>query len=175
MNVTSRMMAGIGIALALTTAVAAKGPTSRIVISGASLSHPIEITDPATVKPFQVWSGPGVRIKFGGVWYEQTEGFIGDWVSGPVSERPPGLQRYQLSFYVGDKTSRAPSGSPDELAYVVAYEYDPEASQGYVYLPGLGDEWYALNSKTMPRGIEGQWFRANAAWQAVVTSLIARR
>jgi hypothetical protein len=64
---------------------------------------------------------------------------------------------------------------PEELAYVVSYEYDPARAQGFVYLPGNGDPWYALNSRSIYRGLEGNWFRATRAWQDAVVPLISQR
>jgi hypothetical protein len=71
--------------------------------------------------------------------------------------------------------SCSPGPGPEHLAYVVSYEYDAAASQGYVYLPGAGDQWYALDSASIERGREGHWFRATRAWQDAVVSRLARR
>ena len=79
-----------------------------------------------------------------------------------------------FSFYVTDARFPGQPG-PEHLAYIVSYEYDPAASQGYVYLPGKGDQWYTLNSASIYHGREGNWFRATRAWQDAVVSLIARR
>ena len=141
----------------------AKGDISKITIEGADLKTPIEIIDFRDLKGvgYSPWSGPGVSVNG----KAQTEGFIVDDWSQPVTERPKGLQRYKVSFY---------AKFPDEkLVYVVLYEYDPATGRGYIYLPGRGDEWYGLNMGTIARGVEGHWYRAQAAWESVARPLIA--
>jgi hypothetical protein len=140
----------------------AKGATSKIIIKGADLKTPIEITDFRNFKDvdINVWAGPGVEVNG----KAQTEGFIIDW-SEPVTSRPKGLQRYEVSFY---------AKFPDEtLVYVVSYEYDPATERGYIYFPGRGDDWYGLNIGTILRGVEGRWYRASTGWDTVARPLIA--
>jgi len=74
--------------------LSAKRDIVKIKITGPGLTTPVEITDPS-IGSFTVWAGPGVRVN--GV--EQTEGFIIDWSSGPVEERPKELRPYEVSFY----------------------------------------------------------------------------
>ena len=167
------LLFSIGITLASSAVLFAKGETTKITIVGTALPHPIEITDTNIVQGFQVWSGPGTTVCNGGRanCVEGTEGFIVDWSNGALATRPSDLQRYEVSFYVVD--ARQPGQpSAERLAYVVSYEYDSSTSQGYVYLPGKGDQWYALNSGSIFRGREGNWFLASPAWQAVVRPLI---
>jgi len=56
--------------------------TTRIVITGAHLSAPIEIRERDVVAAFNVWSGPGTTM--GGV--EATDGFIVDWSPAQSSQ-----------------------------------------------------------------------------------------
>jgi hypothetical protein len=148
-------------------ALAGKGSTSRISISGDGLASPIEIRDAAIVNKFQIWAGPGTRSCVAGHCVEGAEGFIVDWSAGAVAAKPRGLRRYQASFFVEDEESPAPP-KPERLAYVVLYEFDPVRSQGFVYLPGKGDQWQELNWGSIYRRLEGHWFRATQAWQDVV-------
>jgi len=146
--------------------LAAKGPTVRIEISGPGLPGPVALTSPAVLKQFAVWAGAGVMINR----VEQTEGFIVDWletVPGPPAAGP----RYTVSFYV-TYANRPLESQPEQLAYVVSYEPDFRVGRGFVYLPGKGDEHFALNTRTIHRGREGQWFRASDAWDAVVVELL---
>jgi len=145
------------------------GPTTRIAISAPGLASPAEITDSATLDHFGVWSGPGVTVNG----QEQSQGFIIDWMAGVVDAHPEGLPRYEVSFYVTPASRLAPSPG-EQLAYVVSYEPDP-AGGGYVYLPGKGDERYALNTRTIFRDREGQWFRASVAWDRAARSVIHQR
>lgn len=174
MKTTLRCTVAVGAAFALSAVISAKGATSRITIRGTNLTNSIEITDESVVSRFQVWEGPGTTVCRGGRanCVEGTQGFIIDWPSGAVAERPGGLQRYEISFYVTDVRFPGPP-SPEQLAYVVSYEYDASATQGFVYLPGDGDQWYPLNSTSIYRGgREGKWYRASASWQSVIVPLI---
>lgn len=157
------------IVLGATTLLSAKGITTKIRITGAKLRTPVEISDPKILKNFNVWAGPGTWMND----VEGTDGFIIDWVSGAITERPRGLDAYEVSFYV--KYANLPATEQkDQLAYVVSYEADPSTGQSYVYLPGKADEWYRLNTKAIFRGREGNWFRATAAWQSAVKQVIAQ-
>lgn len=173
MNKIFACLFGLILLLALGTSLSAKGATTKILISGANLATPIEIVDATVVQPFQVWAGPGVFHGQPGVTTEETEGFIIDWPSGAVAERPRGLQHFQVSFYVTDK--RFAIARPEELAYVVFYDYNPGSEHDYVYLPSAGDQWYEMNVRNISHGREGNWFRATAAWQGVARPLIAQR
>jgi hypothetical protein len=150
-----------------TALVFAKGATTKITIARAGLERPIEINDPEVLKNFNVWSGPGTFAN--GV--EGTEGFIVEWASGAVTDRPNELRTFEVSFYVR-YANRPLSEQTDQLAYVVTYAVDPVTGQGYVYLPGRSDEPYRLNTKAIYRGREGNWFRANAAWQTVFRNIV---
>ncbi|MGH9371635.1 MAG: hypothetical protein ACRD15_08910 [Vicinamibacterales bacterium] len=155
------------IVFSVTIVVFAKGTTTKITITGAELQEPIEISDPEVLKNFNVWSGPGTFAN--GV--EGTEGCIVDWPSGAVTDRPNELRTFQLSFYVR-YANRPFSEQTDQLAYIVSYAVDPATGQGYVYLPGRSDEPYRLNTKAIYRGREGNWFRANAAWQTAFRNVV---
>lgn len=155
------------VVFSVTAVVFAKGTTTKITITGAGLQSPVEISDPDVLKNFNVWSGPGTFAND----VEGTEGFIIDWASGAVSDRPNGLRTFELSFYVR-YANRPVSEQSDQLAYIVSYAVDPATGEGYVYLPGKSDEPYRLNTKAIYRGREGNWFRANSAWQAAFTNVV---
>jgi hypothetical protein len=148
--------------LIVPASLSAKGPPVKITIKGGDLSTPIDITDPNILKEFSVWAGPGVGVN--GI--AQTEGFIIDWSKGLVVERPDGLHHYEVLFYANHRGER--------LVYVVSYDYNPSTEQGYVYLPGKAEEWYQLNTFSIFRGLEGNWFLATSAWQNAVRPIIAR-
>jgi hypothetical protein len=158
---------GALIVFSLTILVFAKGNTSRVVITSAELASPIEITDPEVLANFNVWSGPGTFSN--GV--EGNQGFIIDWASGVVTERPNGLRTFEVSFYVR-YANRPVTEQRDQLAYIVSYAVDLSTGQGYVYLPGKADEPYRLNTKAIYRGSEGSWFRATAAWQSAFSDAV---
>ena len=143
----------------------AKAETSKIIIKGADLSVPIEITDTKTLANFHVWTGAGTSCTpIPACSTASTQSFIVDW-SHPVADHPNGLHRYEVSFY---------AKMPDErLIYVVFYEYDSATGHGYVYFPGRTEEWYRLNVSTIVHGVEGEWFRAWTVWDDVARPLIA--
>ena len=155
------------IVFSATILVSAKGTTTKVLITGAGLQSPMEISDPELLENFNVWSGPGTFSND----VEGKEGFIIDWASGVVNDRPDGLRTFELSFYVR-YANRAVGEQPDQLAYVVAYAVDPASGQDYVYLPGKADEPYRLNTKAIYRGREGHWFRATAAWQSAFRNVV---
>jgi hypothetical protein len=168
------MRLGLAVACVLVSGLAvvplwAKGPTTRIAIAAPNLQAPLEMTDPALLRRFAVWAGPGTTVND----VESSEGFIIDWRSGAFAEPGPDLPRYEVSFYA--KYANRPEASQDEhLAYVVRYAPNPAGRRGYVYLPGRGDVAFALNARTIFRGVEGRWFRASDAWYQVAATLLAR-
>ena len=149
--------------LAIPAELFAKAETSKIIVKGADLRAPIEITDPKTLDNFLVWTGTGTGCT-GHCSPPSPDSFIVDW-SHPMADHPSGLHRYEVSFY---------AKMPDErLIYVVFYEYDPATEHGYVYFPGRTEEWYRLNVSTIFHGVEGKWFPAWSVWEGVARPLIA--
>lgn len=173
----------LSVAVGLTLAVSAKGPTTKITITGDDLDAPLEIRDPATIRPFEVWAGPGTMSCVRGNCQEHTTGFIVDWPLGFVAARPAGLPQYTVSFYTASEegvVNKAGDALRDQPTYVVLYEYDEATQQGFVYLPGKGDPAYVINAKAILRGLsargpEGHWLHARGEWDAVATAALARR
>jgi hypothetical protein len=102
--------------------VFAKGETVKIVIQGADLTTPIQITDPKDLADIQVWSGKGTYSNEPRL---EEPSFIIDWSQGPTTEPPKALPRYEVSFYADRPKER--------LVYVVLYAFDAVTGQGYVY------------------------------------------
>jgi len=167
----SIVAAGV-VALLLSASLRAMGPTIRVEIRDIASGAVSQITDPAVLNQFHVWSGPGTNSGAPGQTREGAEGFIIDWRSGSITERPARLPRYELRFYNGPKRPQDP---PESLAYVVIYEHDASTGRGYVYLPGQADENYRVNVRSIIRGLEGRWFNANDAWQTAFADAAARR
>jgi hypothetical protein len=157
----SAQLSAISVALAFVfvSPVSAKGPTVRISVQGPALGAPIEITDQPILAKFNVWAGLGVTVNG----ERQLTGGFADWARGAITQRPQGLERYEAFFYVRDKR---------DLGYVITYEYDAVAKQGYIYLPGKKDEWYGLNVSSIFRGVEGNWLAASKAWDEAIAPLL---
>jgi hypothetical protein len=158
-----------------------KGETVKISIEGGSLKAPITLTDPQVVATFNVWSGPGTfardlsktkicppdssrEVK------SYAPSFVVDWPKGIVAAPSQALSRYKISFWS--------SNDPGKLAYVVTYVFDPAFKQGYIYLPGAGDDGYRINTGSLARWVgdtevEGNWFRSWTAWDRFAASLLA--
>jgi len=165
----------LGIFVVGATTPSAKGATTKITISGPNLPTPITITEPSILNEFQVWTGPGVVA--GGV--PETQGFIIDWSSGTVAERPRDIDLYQVSFYSSHER-RIPDGGvqtfPETIVYIVLYGRSPANGRGYIYVPtGKDDQAYAVNTSSICRGgLERHWFHATDAWDSVAQRLIAQ-
>jgi hypothetical protein len=143
-----------------TTPIVAKGATTKITFTELTAGTMIDLTDPVLLSEFNIWAGPGT---FSGD-TEGADGFIIDWRFGVVPAPTNGSRRYEVVFYT-ESTREIASRRPD---YVVVYTFDRSSGNGYVYLPGKGDKWYATNVGTIFRGNEGHWFRASDAWQRAV-------
>ena len=147
--------------------LSAKFETTKITVTDVALGTSVDITDSSVLKDFNVWSGPGTYLN--GV--EGTQGFIIDWPAGVVDDRPSGLRRYDVAFYV-----RGRSSPEEEVVYVVSYERDESSGQGFVYLPGRSDERWGRNVRSIVRhGLEGHWFHATGAWQRAVERVLPVR
>jgi hypothetical protein len=164
----------VSITAASSSAVLAKGITSRIVISGARLVEPIPLAGD-TVRQFSVWSGPGVEVND----VPQLDGFIVNWRAGAVPDPSDDLPHFDIAFYAFDTASDSVrvNAVPDRLVYSVSYVVDRVTGEGYVYVPGPGDSRYRQNVRTILRGssYEGHWFRASSAWQNIIASLLTGR
>jgi hypothetical protein len=143
-----RSLAGLTLVVALGDGLAAKGPTTRLVISGPGLSRPVETTDPKAL--VNVWGG--------------------SFIAEPAPEPDRALPRYVVTFYV-----QAPRDTSRAM-YAVTYVRDPQSGSGFVYLPGRGEEGWAMNVRTILReGQDGRWHHAAAAWSDAVASVLSRR
>jgi hypothetical protein len=101
----------------------AKAETVKMVIQGADLKTPIQITDRKVLANIQVLSGKGTYSNEPRL---EEPGFIIDWPQGPTGEPPKALPHYEVSFY---------ANLPDERrVYVVSYAFDPLTDQGYIKL-----------------------------------------
>jgi hypothetical protein len=147
----------------LASTAEAKGPVVRIEIRDG-VHAPLVISDAAIVGRFSIWNGPSVRtFDARGVENPQKhvldidDGRFIDWPAGVVRQHAVGLPRFEVSFYV--ETPRA--GLHE---YIVAYEIDAVAKQGYIYLP----RW---ENSLIWHGVEGDWMPASDRWDELVMPL----
>lgn len=151
--------------LVASSTVLAKGKTTKIVIEGPDLSKPIEIIDPDVLARFNVWAGPGTSSTRQRA-NTNSPSFIVDWSREQTTHPPDGLAKYQVAFYTERQN--------DHPSYVVDYVLAPGANRGFVYLPGPSDKWWKVNTFSIVRGGEGNWFFASGAWEAVARPLIEK-
>ena len=153
--------------LIVSATVLAKGQTARIEIRSDLFVSPLKITDPTIVKSFNIWNGPGVRINGEPVHMnpKQQSGAFIDWRRGEVLTRPQALQRYEVEFQVESRL-------PPNDCYIVMYEFDPKAEDGYIYLPSRNDERGKSNTFLIYHGVEGKWFHSSAEWERRIRPLI---
>jgi hypothetical protein len=116
----------------------------RLVLSGGALLAPVTIADVTSLRPFTVYGGE----------------FLGS-IESPGNAQAP---RYEVSFYV-----EMPQGRGVHKKYVVYYTKGAKPGEGFIYLPGRGDDEYRLNAGTILRtGRDGNWHRASPAWSALL-------
>ena len=128
----------------------AKGPPSKITITGPGIATPIEITDPTILEGFSPWDAR----------------FI-DWQRGILTSAPPLGPSYDVFFYLQDDTGTF------RMIYAVQYVPNAAGGRGYIYLPGPGERWYSMNIETIIQdGHDGKWHYAAPAWEAVIQRLL---
>jgi hypothetical protein len=81
--------------LASPVSLLAKAPTLKIVIQGADLKTPIQISDEKVLAHFQVLSGKGTYANEPRL---EEPSFIIDWSQGSTVEPPKALPRYEILF-----------------------------------------------------------------------------
>jgi hypothetical protein len=126
------------------TAVGIK-ETARITISGPGVAPPIEVTEARVLALSNVYAGA----------------FIG----APASEPDAAWPRYAVTFDIqtraGVKTG----------AYVIDYVKSRWTGEGFVHLPGRGDDRYRINIGTIMRGAQdGAWHHAAATWSEAINA-----
>jgi hypothetical protein len=127
----------------------AKGELVRIEVVGAHFAAPLVVSDPAALKQFFIWSGPGAGQPMGSPQSADAHSFI-DWHKGIADDVPDGMDAYDVSFFC--VFHRQTTG---RLAYSVKYAFDPSTNRGYIYLPGPRESNYRTNVSTVIHGVEG--------------------
>jgi hypothetical protein len=132
-----------------TVAVAAKGRTVKLTVSGPALAHAVDVTTPAVLT-----ANPWMNN------YAEP---------AAVAAPAPHVPRYEVAFY-----EELPDGAVKKM-YVVLYAYDQAARQGFVYFPGPRDAPYRLNISTIyNEELNGTWHRAVEPWGGAVAAALPR-
>jgi len=119
--------------------------TARLTVTGTGLSEPLTVTDPGTLSLSNV--------------------FRGAFFGGPASEPDAAWSRFTITFDIQTREGVKVS------AYVLLYSRNPKTGEGFIYLPGRGDDAYRLNMSTIWReDLEGKWHRAAAEWSEAINS-----
>jgi len=123
--------------------------TTRIIVSAKNLARPIEITDGAVLALSHV--------------------FAGNFMNRLAAPPDASLPRYTVTFDI--QTIQGVK----EAAYVVVYSVDPITRNGFVYLPGPGEESHRRNISTILReGHDGYWHYASDEWSAAINRYLER-
>jgi len=138
--------------------VEAKGTPELMVIKGGGLSKPLEITDRVTLKKFNPWGGEFVDSKFVAI------------------AKPATLGRcFDVDSFMKWPSRPAWKYDRDDLKLIYHFTYCTGAAEGngYIFLPGLEDEYWKVNVFTILRdGDDGMWHRASAEWAETVKRLL---
>ena len=135
------------LAVPLAVPLSAKGPTTKLVITGPGLSAPVEISSPAAIAP-SVYGGE----------------FIGQ----PAPPPPAILKRYTVTFHV-----LAPRETAPRPRYQVQFARDPLSAEAFVYLPAPTEPAGKANRHTIMReGQDGRWHHAAPAWSRAVAAAL---
>lgn len=143
-------------ALAAASLAHAKGSPDLIVISGGGLARAVEITDPASLRAFDPWSGQ-----------------FADWKQDAVAEPACYRQSYEVLFYMKWPGRKSPLDR-GELKMIYATRYCFADGAGYVYLPRPGERNYAESNGTIIRADRsGNWSHSMPGWDALIRNALA--
>jgi len=143
--------------LVLLTAVSlvyAKGRPEKISIIGTGLTFPLEITKTSILERFDPWDGSTFIDRPRGVW-------------GRLAEIPTVVQTYNVFFYIMDDSNKP------QLIYSFRYALDSSGTQGYIYIPTEGENWYTMNSGTIAR--PSGWYYANREWDKFMRRALSNK
>jgi hypothetical protein len=144
MTMGARSLVAVVVAVGLegSTHAALPKETVKLTISGPGLSQSLEVTDPPVLALSNVFSGA--------------------FISTPATEPDAAWPRYAVAFDIQTLEQV-------RLAYVVSYSRNRWTGEGFVYLPGRGEDWYRLNVSTILRdGQDGKWHHASEAWSRAI-------
>jgi hypothetical protein len=131
--------------------------TVRIAIAGVASTNGVAVTDRNLLDRSNVYAGL----------------FLGPVTTDSID---PAWPRYVITLVVEPRTpmpALAPTGVFKH--YVMHYAIDPATGQGFIYLPGRGEDGYRLNIGLIIRdGDDGRWHRAEPTWAGLLNGYLPR-
>jgi hypothetical protein len=154
--------------LAVPAIGSAKSETARIEIVQGKRTL-VTLVGEESAGQFTIWSGPGTIAGPPGGPMQMTTSprDFADWLAGAV-EPPKKLRVYEVRFYCAARGENALESLPSSLCYGVRYGVDPKSGQGYIQIPPTSDAQFAGNSRSIYRGVEGNWYRSSGRWEEIV-------
>ena len=158
MNTARRMLVVLALIVAAGIPPLAKGnaATVRIDIKAFASTAVVAVTHPDLLDRSHVYAGT----------------FLGP-VTDPID---PAWPRYVITLVVEPRTPM-PALAPTGVfkPYVMHYAVDPATLEGFLYLPGPGENGYRLNTDLIIRdGDDGRWHRADPEWAGLLIAYLPR-
>lgn len=148
-----RVLAVSALLLAATLPLLARGNavTVRLDISGPTLSQPLLVTSDQQL-------------------LDLSNVYAGRFLGLPVNRVDADWPRYVVTLVVESRTplpTLALTGI--QKRYVLHYALDRQSGEGFVYLPGRGEDGYRENIGIMIRDDQdGRWHHASENWAALL-------
>lgn len=159
MTTTSRALVVLALIVTAALPLPAKGNavTVRIDITAVASTKVVAVTDRNVL--------------------DRSHVYVGAFL-GPVTDRriDPEWPRYVITLVVEPGTPM-PALAPTGVfkPYVMHYAIDPATGEGFLYLPGRGEEGYRLNTNLIIRdGSDGRWHRAEPTWAGLLNGYLPR-
>lgn len=132
----------------------AKGRIEKVVITGAGLDKPVEVSDPAVLQKLNPWFGK----------------FVGDKGKAPAPRADD--PTYEVLFYMRwpQRHSELDRGEL-KLIYHVSYHPGVEGETGRIYFPGSDDKYHVNAGTILRAGIDGTWQWASVEWDGTMRQL----
>lgn len=151
--------------LAFAVFVLVLGTSLPMLARGNAVTVRLEITGATIQKPIQVVNRNILDI---------SNVYAGTFLGAPAQSVDPAWPRYVVSFVVESRTplpALAPTGIHKN--YVAHYSLNRQTGEGFLYLPGRGENGYRGNIGLIIRdGQDGSWHRASQTWADLLNPLL---
>ena len=126
--------------------------TVRLDIAGPALSNPIQVTNRDLLDLSNVYAGQFIGL--------------------PANRVDADWPRYVVTLVVESRTALPTLALTGiQKRYVMHYALDRQSGEGFVYLPGRGEDGYRENIGIMIReNQDGRWHHASETWAALLNS-----